>query len=83
MNEIIQELECNATNGKENFCYISEKKLKPLKELSKREEQEKETYKQALLKIKEINEDDNYDIAEAYEEIIHIVKDSLGGVDNE
>lgn len=42
MNEIIQNLEANATNGKENFCYISENKLQAIKELSKREQQEKE-----------------------------------------
>ena len=40
MNEIIQSLEVNATNGTENFCYISEKKLNAIKELSKREQQE-------------------------------------------
>lgn len=40
MNEIIQSLEANITNGKENFCYISEIKLNALKKLSKREYQE-------------------------------------------
>lgn len=42
MNEIIQGLEVNATNGKENFCYISENMLNAMKELFKREEQDKE-----------------------------------------
>jgi len=42
MNEIIQKLECEATSGKENFYYISEKRLNAIKELSKREQIEKE-----------------------------------------
>ena len=46
MNEIIQSLETNATNGKENFCYISEDKLKALKELSEREYQENQQLKE-------------------------------------
>ena len=45
MNEIIQNLEVNATNGYENFCYISENKLNALKELSKREKRELQKYK--------------------------------------
>lgn len=48
MNEIIQSLETNATNGKENFCYISEDKLKVLKELSKREYEENKKYKEVI-----------------------------------
>ena len=45
MNEIIQGLECNATNEKDNFCYISENKLNAIKELAKREEQENKLLK--------------------------------------
>ena len=45
MNDIIQDLEVNATNGKENFCYISEKQLKAMKELSKREAKENKQLK--------------------------------------
>jgi len=40
MNEIIQNLEADVTNGKENFCCISEKKLLAIKELSKRDYEE-------------------------------------------
>lgn len=40
MNDIIQDLEVNATNGKENFRYISEKQLNAMKELYKREAKE-------------------------------------------
>lgn len=40
MNEIIQSLECNATNGKENFCYISKKRLEAIKKLSTIEDNE-------------------------------------------
>lgn len=40
MNEIIQSLECNSTNGKENFCYISEARLKAIKQLSTIENKE-------------------------------------------
>lgn len=46
MNDIIQNLEANATNGKENFCYISEKQLNAMKELSKREAKEKKQLKE-------------------------------------
>lgn len=56
MNEIIQSLEANATNGKENFCYISEGKLKALKELSKREYEENQQLK-AKIKTYEDPED--------------------------
>lgn len=48
MNEIIQGLEANATNGKENFCYISENMLNAIKELSKREYQEKQDLQSQL-----------------------------------
>ena len=41
MNEIIQSLEANATNGYEQFCYIDEKMLEAMKELAKRENEEK------------------------------------------
>ena len=61
MNEIIQNLEVNATNGKENFCYISEKQLKAMKELSKRETKENKQLEQKCKKQKEaINKIDNY-----------------------
>ena len=53
MNEIIQSLETNATNGYENFCYISENKLNALKELSKKEAQENQQLKEKLSKAKE------------------------------
>jgi hypothetical protein len=48
MNDIIQNLEVNATNGKENFCYISEKQLNAMKELSKREAKENKQLKEKL-----------------------------------
>lgn len=54
MNEIIQNLEVNATNGKENFCYISEKQLKAMKELSKRETKENKQLEQQCKKQKEV-----------------------------
>lgn len=64
MNDIIQNLETNATNGKENFCYISEKQLNAMKELSKREAKEnkqiKEIYKELFntyQKLKKENEE--------------------------
>ncbi len=53
MNDIIQDLEVNATNGKENFCYISEKQLKAMKELSKREAKENKQLKDNWNKLKE------------------------------
>lgn len=64
MNDIIQNLEANATNGKENFCYISEKQLNAMKKLSKREAKEnkqiKEIYKELFntyQKLKKENEE--------------------------
>ncbi len=64
MNDIIQNLEANATNVKENFCYISEKQLNAMKELSKREAKEnkqiKEIYKELFntyQKLKKENEE--------------------------
>lgn len=54
MNEIIQNLEVNATNGKENFCYISEKQLKAMKELSKREAKENKQLEQQCKKQREV-----------------------------
>lgn len=46
MKEVIDGLKCNATNGKESFCMISEKQLNAMKELAKRDEQElKQIYK--------------------------------------
>ena len=53
MNDIIQDLEVNATNGKENFCYISEKQLKAMKELSKREAKENKQLKDNWNKLRE------------------------------
>ena len=53
MNDIIQNLEANATNGKENFCYISEKQLNAMKELSKREAKENKQLKDNWNKLKE------------------------------
>lgn len=52
MNDIIQNLETNATNGKENFCYISEKQLNAMKELSKREAKENKQLKDNWNKLK-------------------------------
>ena len=58
MNEIIQSLKINATNGKENFCYISEKQLNAMKELSKRETKENQQLKEDINKLqKELNEE--------------------------
>ena len=56
MNEIIQNLEVNATNGYENFCYISENKLNALKELSKREKRELQKYKSLYENEKDKND---------------------------
>lgn len=53
MNNIIQDLEVNATNGKENFCYISEKQLNAMKELYKREAKEIENLQQENKQLKE------------------------------
>lgn len=52
MNDIIQNLEANATNGRENFCYISEKQLNAMKELSKREAKENKQLKDNWNKLK-------------------------------
>lgn len=54
MNEIIQSLEANATNGKENFCYISETKLNAIKELSKKEQQENQSLKDGIEKANDL-----------------------------
>lgn len=48
MNDIIQNLELNATNGRENFCYINEKQLNAMKELSKREAEENKQLKMQI-----------------------------------
>lgn len=53
MNDIIQNLEANATNGRENFCYISEKQLNAMKELSKRKAKENKQLKDNWNKLKE------------------------------
>ena len=53
MNDIIQDLEVKATNGKENFCYISEKQLNAIKELSKRETKEIKQLQQENKQLKE------------------------------
>lgn len=53
MNDIIQDLEAKATNGKENFCYISEKQLNTIKELSKREAKEIKQLQQESKQLKE------------------------------
>lgn len=53
MNDIIQNLEANATNGEENFCYISEKQLNAMKELSKGEAKENKQLKDNWDKLKE------------------------------
>lgn len=87
MNEIIQGLECDATNGKENFCGISEKKLEAIKELSKREHQEKEELKQALIDIREIcnyygvtpEENDDATLRHILKDILQIIDKILGG----
>lgn len=76
MNDIIQDLEVNATNGKENFCYISEKQLNAMKELYKREakeikqlQQENKQLKNNWNKLKEylindINDRNGHKVAE-------------------
>lgn len=53
MNDIIQDLEVNATNGKENFCYISEKQLNAMKELYKREAKEIKQLQQENKQLKD------------------------------
>jgi hypothetical protein len=79
MNDIIQNLETNATNGKENFCYISEKQLNAMKELSKREAKENKQLKDNWNKLKEyINKMHEYFL---YTNIHEIYKQSMK-VDN-
>lgn len=51
MNDIIQNLKADCYSGKDTFYLISENKLNALKELSKREEQEKNNLEQALDEI--------------------------------
>ena len=51
MNDIIQNLKADCYSGKDTFCLISENKLNALKELSKREEQEKNNLENALDEI--------------------------------
>lgn len=53
MNEIIQSLEADVTNGDNNFCMINEKMLLAIKELSKRDYQEKLELKEKTRKQKE------------------------------
>lgn len=52
MSEALELLKINATNGKENFCYINEKQLKALKELAKRYEKEIDVLNKELDKIR-------------------------------
>lgn len=66
MNDIIQNLEANATNGKENFCYISEKQLNAMKELSKREAKENKQIKDKLSKIETLIINHNRNIGDIY-----------------
>ena len=54
MNEIIQSLEADITNGDNNFCMINEKMLLAIKELSKRDYQEKLELKEKTRKQKEV-----------------------------
>lgn len=54
MNEIIQSLEADVTNGDNNFCMINEKILLAIKELSKRDYQEKLELKEKTRKQKEV-----------------------------
>ena len=53
MNEIIQSLEADVTNGDNNFCMINEKMLLAIKELSKRDYQEKLELQEENKKLKE------------------------------
>lgn len=53
MNEIIQSLEADITNGDNNFCMINEKMLLAIKELSKRDYQEQLELKEKTRKQKE------------------------------
>ena len=57
MLEVLNLLKINATNGKENFCQLSEKELKAMKELAKKEEKEKNTLQQRIYKSIEILEE--------------------------
>lgn len=54
MNEIIQSLEADITNGDNNFCMINEKMLLAIKELSKRDYQEQLELKEKTRKQKEV-----------------------------
>ena len=56
MNEIIQSLEADITNGDNNFCMINEKMLLAIKELSKRDYQEQLELKEKTRKQKEVIE---------------------------
>lgn len=53
MKEVIDGLKCNATNGKESFCMISEKQLNAMKELAKRDEQELKQKQDTIDKARE------------------------------
>ena len=58
MNEIIQNLKANKTDGYTNFCEISEEMLNAIKELSQREYKENKKYKEVINKA--INYIDEY-----------------------
>lgn len=66
MNEIIQSLEADVTNGDNNFCMINEKMLLAIKELSKRDYQEKLELKEKTRKQKE-----------AIDKAINLIKESV------
>lgn len=51
MNEIIQNLKANKTDGYTNFCEISEEMLNAIKELSRREYEENKKYKEVINKL--------------------------------
>lgn len=70
MNDIIQNLEANATSGRENFCYISEKQLNAMKELFKRETKENKHLKERIEYLERSNNRREDTITEQYHEIV-------------
>lgn len=88
MNEIIQNLEIDCTNGDDNYCRISEKKLEAIKALAKIEEQELSKYKsklddiykcynEVLTKIEEAKKDREYLSKDALLRLLNELKDII------
>ena len=54
MNEIIQNLKANKTDGYTNFCEINEEMLNAIKKLSQREYEENKKYKEVIEELSEV-----------------------------